>query len=42
MVLIYKDWYYNSIKIFDLLLGISLFIVGFMASYRLYLRGKNR
>ena len=42
MVLIYKDWYYNSIKIFDLLLGISLFIVGVMASYRLYLRGKNR
>ncbi len=42
MVLIYKDWYYNGIKIFDLLLGISLFIVGFMASYRLYLRGKNR
>ena len=42
MVLIYKDWYYNGIKIFDLLLGIILFIVGFMASYRLYLRGKNR
>lgn len=42
MVLIYKDWYYNGIKFFDLLLGISLFIVGFMASYRLYLRGKNR
>lgn len=41
MVLIYKDWYYNGIKIFDLLLGISLFIVGFMASYRLYLRGKK-
>lgn len=42
MVLIYKDWYYKGIKFFDLLLGISLFIVGFMASYRLYLRGKNR
>lgn len=42
MVLIYNDWYYNGIKIFDLLLGISLFIVGFMISYRLYLREKNK
>lgn len=42
MVLIYKDWYYNGIKFFDLLLGVSFFIVGFMASYRLYLREKNR
>lgn len=42
MVLIYKDWYYNGIKFFDLLLGVSFFIVGFMASYRLYLRGKNK
>lgn len=42
MVLIYKDWYYNGIKFFDLLLGVSLFIVGFMASYRLYLREKNK
>lgn len=42
MVLIYKDWYYNGIKFFDLLLGVSFFIVGFMASYRLYLREKNK
>ena len=42
MVLIYKDWYYNGIKFFDLLLGVSLFIVGFMAGYRLYLREKNK
>lgn len=42
MVLIYNDWYYNGIKFFDLLLGVSFFIVGFMASYRLYLREKNR
>lgn len=41
MIVIYKNWYFNGLKLFDLLLGISLFISGFMISYRMYLRGKG-